>query len=93
MNTMFERIDAVQQRALRLHDRASESPIQPGLLALALDDLSLVLEELRAAHEELTEQNQALPDYRHQLETERQRYQDLFNLAPDAAVPRWPGAL
>ncbi|MBW4481289.1 MAG: diguanylate cyclase [Tildeniella torsiva UHER 1998/13D] len=83
MKMMFTRIDAVQQRALLLRDRASESPIQPGLLALALDDLSLVLEELRAAHEELIEQNQALLDYRNQIEIERQRYQDLFNLAPD----------
>lgn len=83
MNMMFKRIDAVQQRALLLHDRASESPVQPGLLALALADLSLVLEELRTAHEELMEQNQALLDYRQQLETERQRYQELFNLAPD----------
>ena len=83
MNMMFKRIDVVQQRALLLHDRASELPLQPELLALALDDLSLVLEELRTAHEELTEQNQALVDYRQQLEIERQRYQDLFNLAPD----------
>ncbi|MBD2233355.1 sensor domain-containing diguanylate cyclase [Phormidium tenue] len=80
---MLKRIDAVQQRALLLHQHASTSPIKPELLALALDDLSLVLEELRTAHEELIQQNQALADYRQQLETERQRYQDLFNLAPD----------
>lgn len=83
MNSMFNRIEAVQQRALLLHQRASEQPIQPELLALALNDLSLVLEELRTAHEELQQQNQALADYRQQLETERQRYQNLFNLAPD----------
>ncbi|MEA5448810.1 diguanylate cyclase [Leptolyngbya sp. CCNP1308] len=83
MNMMFTRIDAVQQRALLLRDRASESPIQPGLLASALDDLNLVLDELRAAHEELIEQNQALLDYRSQLEIERHRYHELFNLAPD----------
>ncbi|MEP0928461.1 MULTISPECIES: sensor domain-containing diguanylate cyclase [Cyanophyceae] len=80
---MFKRIDAVQQRALLLHQHASTSPIQPELMALALDDLSLVLEELRTAHEELISQNQTLADYRQQLEIERQRYQDLFNLAPD----------
>lgn len=80
---MFDRIKAVQQRALLLHQYASESPIQPELLALALDDLNLVLEELRTAHEDLMQQNQALASYRQQLETERQRYQDLFNLAPD----------
>ncbi|WOD40052.1 sensor domain-containing diguanylate cyclase [Nodosilinea sp. E11] len=83
MSTMFERIDAVQQRALLLHQQASASPIRPELVALALEDLNLVLEELRTAHEDLLQQNQALADYRQQLETERQRYQDLFNLAPD----------
>ena len=84
MNTnMLYQIDAVQQRALLLHQLASESPLQPELLALALDDLSLVLEELRTAHEDLMAQNQALAGYRQQIEAERQRYQDLFNLAPD----------
>lgn len=83
MNMMFTRIDAVQQRALLLHDRAKESPVQPDLLTVALDDLGLVLEELRTAHEELIQQNQALADYRQQIEIERQRYQDLFDLAPD----------
>ncbi|NMF86755.1 MAG: diguanylate cyclase [Leptolyngbya sp. LCM1.Bin17] len=83
MNTVLERIDAVQQRALQLHNHASESPVQLELLAQALVDVSLVLEELRTAHEQLMQQNQALADYRQQLETERQRYQDLFNLAPD----------
>jgi diguanylate cyclase (GGDEF)-like protein/PAS domain S-box-containing protein len=80
---MFDRIDAVQQQALLLHEYASASPIHPELLAVALENLNLVLEELRTAHEELMLQNQALADYRQQLEIERQRYQDLFNLAPD----------
>ncbi|PZU96654.1 MAG: hypothetical protein DCF32_21445 [Leptolyngbya sp.] len=83
MNVMLNRIDAVQQRALLLHQRACEAPIQPELLATALDDLNLVLEELRTAHEEVIQQNQILADYQQQLEIERQRYQDLFNLAPD----------
>jgi len=51
---MLERIDAVQQRALQLHNHASESPVQPEPLAQALVDLSLVLEELRTAHEQPT---------------------------------------
>jgi diguanylate cyclase (GGDEF)-like protein/PAS domain S-box-containing protein len=83
MNTILRRLDAVQQRALQLHQRASESPIQPELLTQALDDLNLVLEELRTTHEALVQRNQALADYHQQLEIERQRYQDLFNLAPD----------
>lgn len=83
MTAIVKRIEAVQQRALLLQQRASTLPIHPELLAQALNDLSLVLEELRTAHEELIQQNQVLADYRQQLEVERQRYQDLFNLAPD----------
>lgn len=80
---MNRRMNAVQQRALLLHQRARESPLQPDLLTQALEDLSLVLEELRTAHEEVIQQNQTLAEYRQQLETERRRYQDLFDLAPD----------
>jgi len=83
MNMIFERMEAVQQQALLLHEHASASPIHPELMALALDNLNLVLEELRTTHEELLTQNQALVDSQQQLETECQRYQDLFNLAPD----------
>jgi PAS domain S-box-containing protein len=53
------------------------------LLDAALEDLKLSLEELQAAHEELQTQNQELETARHTLEAERQRYQELFDLAPD----------
>lgn len=43
------------------------------------DDLQIVLEELSVAEEELQYQNLL-------LETERQRYQDLFNFAPDGYI-------
>lgn len=80
---IFQQLEAVYQRALHLREQATKTPVDPSLLTLALDDLSLVLEELRTAHEDLMAQNQALAGYRQQIETERQRYQDLFNLAPD----------
>lgn len=83
MNNLDRRIDAVHQRAWQLHQQARAVPAQPQLLDAALHDLNVVLEELRTAYEELEQQNQALVDYRQQLEVERQRYQDLFNLAPD----------
>ncbi len=78
------KIEAIYQRALALQQRASETPIQADLLATALHDLYGVLEELRAAQEELLQQNQALLEAHQTIELERQRYQDLFNLAPQA---------
>ncbi|MBD2035687.1 PAS domain S-box protein [Leptolyngbya sp. FACHB-321] len=45
-------------------------------LTLINEELETTLEELRLAEEELQRQNE-------QLQTEQQRYQDLFNLAPD----------
>ncbi|HEY9883573.1 MAG TPA: PAS domain S-box protein, partial [Thermosynechococcaceae cyanobacterium] len=45
-------------------------------LTLINEELATTLEELRLAEEELQRQNE-------QLKTEQQRYQDLFNLAPD----------
>ncbi|MFH7245084.1 MAG: PAS domain-containing protein [Spirulina sp.] len=78
------KIEAIYQRALALQQRASETPIQADLLATALHDLHGVLEELRAAQEELLQQNQALVEAHQTIELERQRYQDLFNLAPQA---------
>ncbi|MGJ3253536.1 MAG: PAS domain S-box protein [Elainellaceae cyanobacterium] len=52
-------------------------------LQVANDKLQLVLEELHIAEEELHQQNEALHDARLSLEVEHQRYQDLFELAPD----------
>ena len=81
---MALQIEAIYQRALALQQRASATPLQPDLLAIALHDLYGVLEELRAAQEEVLQQNQALVEAHQTIELERQRYQDLFNLAPQA---------
>ena len=53
------------------------------LLEKALLDLYLVLEELQTAQEELHQQNQKLIATQHMVELERQRYQALFDLAPN----------
>jgi PAS domain S-box-containing protein len=44
------------------------------------------VEELRTAEEELRQQNEALDAAAHDLRAERQRYQDLFDFAPDCYV-------
>ena len=54
------------------------------MLPDALEELQASLEELRTAEEELRQQNDALADARLGLETERSRYQSLFEFAPDA---------
>jgi two-component system, cell cycle sensor histidine kinase and response regulator CckA len=76
-------IAAVYQRAAILSQRATELPVQPNLMQAALTELHFVLEELLASQEELCHQNQELIDTRQVVEQERQRYQTLFEMAPD----------
>jgi PAS domain S-box-containing protein len=52
----------------------------------AMEELRSALEELRVADEELRQQNEELASAHLQLEIERQRYLDLFELAPDAYI-------
>ena len=62
----------------------SEKPTRArGLLPQALEELQLSVEELRVAEEEMRVQNEELSRSRLRLEAERQRYQDLFEFAPD----------
>jgi PAS domain S-box-containing protein len=51
-----------------------------------IDELRAALEELRVADEELRSQNEELAAAHLQVETERLRYQELFQLAPDAYI-------
>ncbi|HEY9845684.1 MAG TPA: PAS domain S-box protein, partial [Candidatus Caenarcaniphilales bacterium] len=59
---------------------------QPGnsLLSAAFEELQIALEELQVAEEELYQQHEELAATREAVEAERQRYQDLFELAPDS---------
>ena len=43
----------------------------------------MTVEEMRVAEEELRQQNDELEESRQTIEAERQRYQDLFDFAPD----------
>lgn len=80
---LSQQIEAVYQRAVLLRLRATESPVQPDLLETALKELYFVLEELQTSEEELRRQNRELTAARQQVGLERQRYQTLFELAPD----------
>ena len=83
-------IEAIYQRLSQLRHSASESPLPPDLLEKAFEDLNLVLEELQiseeelqTSEEELRNQNQELIRTQQTVEIERQRYQTLFDMAPD----------
>ncbi|HJZ89861.1 MAG TPA: PAS domain-containing protein, partial [Gemmataceae bacterium] len=47
------------------------------------EELTVTLEELRITEEELRRQNEELASAQEVILAERQRYQELFNFAPD----------
>src|SRR4051812_12862896 len=53
-------------------------------LDATMEELQASLEELRVADEELRQQNEQLAAAHLQVEMEQRRYQELFELAPDA---------
>jgi PAS domain S-box-containing protein len=80
-----EVITAVRQRLDTLQKQAAATPQNRKLImSEALQDLSITLEELQIADEELRQQNEELALARQLAEVERQRYQELFDFAPDA---------
>ena len=77
-------LKAVYQRAMQLQQQANDLPeLHQALLFQSLEELQAVLEELQVSEEELRHQNEALVSTRHAVEAERQRYQELFEFAPD----------
>lgn len=82
-DTFYRQIEAARQRLEALEQRAGGSADQGGLISETLQELSTALEELHVAAEELRHQNEELAMSRQAIEAERQRYQDLFEFAPD----------
>ncbi|HEY9618178.1 MAG TPA: ATP-binding protein [Microcoleaceae cyanobacterium] len=74
------------RRIKKIYRRAIQTPMPQELLPDALQELQVALEKLRLAEEALHQQNEALLDVQQLLELERQRYQDLFEFAPDPYV-------
>lgn len=78
-----EYIQTVQQRAHVLFEAATSRPTsQSDLTITCLEELRVALEELQVA-EELQQQNETLLVAQTAIEIKRQRYQDLFEFAPD----------
>lgn len=84
MDSFVQKVDTVRDRAANLQKRADElAPPQIDIKSAALEELHSALEELHVAEEELRAQNEELAIARAIVEAERQRYQELFEFAPD----------
>ncbi|MDB9316948.1 PAS domain-containing protein [Nodularia spumigena] len=76
--------EALHSRLADLYQTASVLPwIPPELLPQAFKELYSTSKMVQLAAEELYLQNEELIETRNWLEAERQRYQDLFEFAPD----------
>ena len=79
-----KKVEALRKRYLVLRHSKEELPLpKQHLLQEAFKELYSALEELEAAKEELRQQHEQLSETQAKVETERQRYQDLFEFAPD----------
>jgi PAS domain S-box-containing protein len=76
--------EALHSRLADLYQTASVLPwIPPDMLPQAFKELYSTSKMVQLAAEELYQQNEELISTRNWLEAERQRYQDLFEFAPD----------
>ncbi|MGB3758246.1 MAG: ATP-binding protein [Rivularia sp. (in: cyanobacteria)] len=81
---LVSKIEEICHKTSFLQNRVAEVPKQQDdLLKETFEQLNDSLEELHVAQEELFQQNQELEEYHEQLKLERQRYQELFDFAPD----------
>lgn len=79
-----KRVVAAQQRLTTLWSQ-TQLPNAPenALLTVTVAEFGQALEELQVVSEELREQNLALAEAHQALEQQRQKYQQLFDFAPD----------
>src|ERR671924_136936 len=76
--------EVLQQRVNTLWQQAVKGPVQPReILPRAFEELQNALEELQVAQEELRLQHEELASARQITETERKRYHELLDFAPD----------
>ena len=84
VNDFDQQIEASLQRLETIEQCANDSSSSAqDLLKEAIAESSIALEELHVAVEELQQQNRELLAIRQQVEQERERYQELFEEAPD----------
>ena len=84
-DTFELQISEAQRDLQALKQRADDSSVsERGLLERAIEELSVTLEELRVTAEELRARNSELLIMRDAVDSERRRYEELFEFAPDA---------
>jgi PAS domain S-box-containing protein len=84
LETFSKRLQVAREKAAELQERAALLPDkQISITEQALEDLQITLEELRVAEEELRVQNEQLVTALNGVQSERLRYQELFEFAPD----------
>lgn len=86
LDNLLVQIQNMQSRMAQMQQRADEllsQQQQQEITATAFEELNTALEELQATNEELHRQNEALAAAYQAREAERQRYQELFEFAPD----------
>ena len=83
-NAFPQQLDALNGRIHALQQRAT-SQVTEGdeRLLTAIEELQGVLQELRLAEAEIRQPNDAWATAYHTVDVERQRYQELFDFAPD----------
>ena len=74
-------VNSLQNRVIK-----KTPPQQEDLVVETFEQLSLSIKELNVAEEELQQQNEELIRYQEKLAKEHQRYQELFDFAPDGYV-------
>ncbi|NJL48621.1 MAG: PAS domain S-box protein [Leptolyngbyaceae cyanobacterium SM2_5_2] len=84
--SLDQQIQSAQERLQQIQHQAEGNTGNSPLLATAITELAVALEELHAATEELHLQNEELLATHQTLAEERQRYQNLFDFAPDAYI-------
>ncbi len=78
-------IEAMQEHIATLHQKANQLPLSPQkLLKKSFEKLCVTLEELKAMQKKLLQQNEELVANSLAVEAQCQRYQELFEFAPDA---------
>jgi len=93
IDKFVQRALVINRRLMDLYDSAGTVPFVPNVLPQAFMELGYASEIVKLATEELYQQNEALIETRHLVEVERQRYQDLFEFAPDGYLVTDPQGL
>jgi len=83
-DNFFQQLKMLYRWVITLQNQASATPSKQEVwLPAVLEELNTSFEELQVTEEELHAQNEQLAAAQAQVEAERQRYQELFEFAPD----------